>query len=576
MSRFRELGTKRGSALLSLAAASVCLAPLAANAATPACTALAAALLANSDIIAATSVITPAAGINAAYCHVNITVSDLAGPKDGYQPGQKQMINVGIGLPLSSIDGGSGGVQGAWNGRTENLGGGGYAGSVGGTTSATNAGYVGSSTDTGHPASAGGTFALNPDATLNWGLIRDFAYNGIHAQAVWTKKLTQMYYGMLPKFTYWNGCSTGGRQGHQQAQKYPNDFDGILAGAPAFNWDRFIPSEQWGEIAMNQEVGAPISTAKLNAVRAAAAQACDAADGIADGIIQDPRACTYSATQFTCSVSSDPNCLTDQEAQAVNKIWDGPPGKQAGQQLWFGLERGTNFGGLDGTSPFSISTQWFQYWVFRDPGFDWHTLTEQNFAGAFKDSELMFHDVIGTDNPDLSDFKKHGGKMIMYHGLNDFLIFPRGSYNYYNRVSQLQGGVKETQKFYRFFPFPSNTHCAADVADFPNAPQINGTDLFNALVNWVEHGVAPGDTSTTLIGYNNQNHASATVSRPICKYPDTLVFSNPGGSGGANNAANFSCQVNTSDELINAEKVLPDPGASAGGDHGNGHDKDRG
>src|SRR5262249_37646066 len=160
--------------------------------------------------------------------------------------------------------------------------------------------------------------------------------------------------------------------------------------------------------------------------------------------IQDPRACTYSATQFVCTGSpSDPaNCLTPKEAQAVNRIWDGPPGPKAGQQLWFGLERGTFLGGLDGTNPFSISTQWFQYWVFRDPGFDWHTLTEQNFASAFRDSELMFHDVIGTDNPDLFRFKAHGGKMILYHGLTDLLIFPRGSYNYYNRVSQLQGGVK--------------------------------------------------------------------------------------------------------------------------------------
>src|SRR5262249_40638109 len=152
------------------------------------------------------------------------------------------------------------------------------------------------------------------------------------------KKLVHMYYGMGPKFTYWNGCSTGGRQGHQQAQKYPNDFDGILAGAPAFNWDRFIPSGQWGEIAMNQEVGAPISVAKLNAVKAASVTACDALDGISDGVIQDPRACHYDAKAFVCTGSpSDPaNCLTAAEASAVNKIWQGPPGPKAGERLWFG------------------------------------------------------------------------------------------------------------------------------------------------------------------------------------------------------------------------------------------------
>jgi len=135
----------------------------------------------------------------------------LAGPKDGYQPGQKQMISIGIGLPLSLADAGTGGVQGNWNGRIEDLGGGGYAGAVGSVTGATNFGCAGSSTDTGHPSSAQGFFALNPDDTLNWGLINDFAFNGIHQQAIWTKTLTQMYYDQGPKFMYWNGCSTGSR-----------------------------------------------------------------------------------------------------------------------------------------------------------------------------------------------------------------------------------------------------------------------------------------------------------------------------------------------------------------------------
>lgn len=183
-----------------------------ANAAPPNCSGLATLLLNYGDIVSATSTKQPAANGNASYCLVNITVSDLAGPQHGYLPNQKQMINIGIGLPLSTADGGSGGVQGNWNGRIENLGGGGYAGSVGAVTSATDAGYAGSSTDTGHPASAGGTFALNPNGSLNWGLIRDFAINGIHDQTIWTKNLVQMYYARGARYTYWNGCSTGGRR----------------------------------------------------------------------------------------------------------------------------------------------------------------------------------------------------------------------------------------------------------------------------------------------------------------------------------------------------------------------------
>jgi hypothetical protein len=470
------------------------------------------------------------------------------------------VINIGIGLPLSTADGGSGGVQGNWNGRIEALGGGGYAGAVGPVTGATDFGYVGSSTDTGHSAAQGGTFALNPDGTLNWGLIRDFAYNGIHAQAVWSKKLTQIYYGMAQQFTYWVGCSTGGRQGHQQAQRYPNDFDGILAGANAFNWDRFIPSEQWGEIAMNQEVGKPITATKLNAVSQAAIAACqNNFGGTPDGIVQDQRACLYDANAFVCGqpgVPPDPTmCLLPSEASAVNKIWNGPT--QAGQQLWFGLERGAPLTGLNGTVPFSISTQWFQYWVFQDPNFDWHTLTESSFAPAFLSSELKFHQVIGTDDPDLSRFKNHGGKMITYHGLQDQLIFPRGTYNYYNRVTAAMGGLANTQSFYRFFPYPGNNHCGGN-SNAPNAPLINGTDLFTALVNWVEHGTAPD----SIVGFNNLNPALATVSRPICKYPDTLVYN---GSGSIYSAANFHCQPQTTDPLMNAQAALPDPGAPANG-----------
>jgi hypothetical protein len=527
-------------------------------------------------IISATSAKQGAAGPNAAYCLVNITVSDLAGPPYGYLPGQKQMINIGIGLPLSSADGGSGGVQGNWNGRIENLGGGGYAGSVGSVTPATNAGCAGSSTDTGHPASAQGTFALNPDGTLNWGLIKDFAYRGIHEQTIWTKNLVQLYYAMGPKYTYWNGCSTGGRQGHEQAQMFPDDYDGILAGAPAFNWDRFIPAEQWGQIVMNQELGTTIPAVQLNAVTAAAVNACqNKFNNTPDGIIQDPRACQYDAKAFVCTAPNNPqNCLTPHQADSVNKIWSGPPAPlaglsppapQANQRLWFGLEPGAPLELLDGASPFSISTQYLQYWVYQNPAFNWQTITEQSFSSPFHQSEVKFHSVIGTDNPDLTEFRNHGGKMIMYHGLADTLIMPRGSYNYYNRVEAAMGGTTEVQKFYRFFPYPGNGHCGPNVLPpifgipnpQPNAPWINSNDLFNALVNWVEKSQPPGDPQNPITAWNGPND-TGTYSRPICKYPDTLTYV----SGPITSASSFTCTPQTTDPLMNAEDALPDRGPS--------------
>jgi hypothetical protein len=258
--------------------------------------------------------------------------------------------------------------------------------------------------------------------------------------------------------------------------------------------------------------------------------------------------------------------LTSQEASAVNKIWDGPRDKD-GERLWFGLERGTTFLGLDAPSPFIISTQWFQYWVDQNPAFDWHTITEASFADQFKQSELKFHDVIGTDDPDLSEFREHGGKMIIYHGLADLLIMPRGSYNYYNRATKHAGGLSKVQEFYRFFPYPGNSHCGGN-PDQPNAPLIDSSSsgaLFQALVNWVEHAAAPD----SIIAYNNANPILATVSRPICKYPDKLVYK---GAGSTNVASSFVCQHESHDELMAEEKTLPD--ADLVEDHHDDHDHD--
>jgi hypothetical protein len=495
-------------------------------------------LAGNPQISGLTAVLLSASGPNKPYCKLDFIFSGESGPSAGYLPGQSQQISIRVGLPPNSVDITRPTAAGAvpWNGKNRDLGGGGYAGQVGPVTSSTNLGYVGTSTDTGHNSSVtpGGSFALNPDHTLNVGRIEDFAADGIHEQHVWGVKLAEAYYGMEPVRKYWMGCSTGGRQGHYQAQHFPADFDGILAGANAFNWDRFITAELWPEVVMNQELGAPIASAKLNAVTTAAITACDGLDGIPDGIIQDPRACTYSATAFVCQAnggpSTDPNCLTPPEAAAVDKIWDGPRDAK-GNRVWYGLERGASLAGLAGSNPFSIAVDHFRYWIHQDPNFDWHTVTEASLVNDMLTSIAKFNDVIGTDD-DLKDFRKAGGKMITYHGLSDQLIFPRGTYHYYNSV--LQGNYKETQKFYRFFPYPGNGHCGGGAA-----PLINAEDLFSALVNWVENGVAPDYVVAT------QSVPART--RKICMYPNVLLYN---GSGSTNDQANFQCQELKKDDLI--------------------------
>jgi hypothetical protein len=493
-------------------------------------------LAGNPQVSGVTAALQPTVGTSTPYCRVDFTFSGESGPSAGYLPGQSQQLKIRVGLPPNSVDITNPTAAGAvpWNGKNRDIGGGGYAGAVGGVTSSTNLGYVGTSTDTGHSAALGGSFALNPDGTLNYGLIEDFASDGIHEQHVWGIKLAEAYYGTEPIRKYWIGCSTGGRQGHYQAQNFPQDFDGILAGANAFNWDRFITAELWPAVVMNQEVGAPIASAKLNAVSSAAIAACDGEDGIVDGLVQDPRACTYNASSFVCTASggpsSDPNCLTPPEASAVNKIWDGPRDVN-GDSAWYGLERGASLLGLAGTNPFSIANDHFKYWIHQNPSFDWHTVTETSFFTDMLTSIAKFNDVIGTDD-DLKAFRKAGGRMITYHGLNDQLIPPRGTYHYYNSV--LQGNYKETQKFYRHFPYPGNGHCGGGAA-----PLINGEALFSTLVNWVEHGIEPD--------YVVASQTSPARTRKICMYPNVPVYN---GSGSTDDQANFHCEERKKDDLI--------------------------
>jgi hypothetical protein len=266
----------------------------------------------------------------------------------------------------------------------------------------------------------------------------------------------------------------------------------------------------------------------------AATAACDGLDGIMDGLVQEPRACKYDAQAFVCQAnggpSSDPSCLTPAEAAAVNKIWDGPR-DASGNRVWYGLERGASLAGLAGANPFVIANDHFKYWIHQNPAFDWHTVTEASFVNDMLTSIAKFNDVIGTDD-DLKDFRKAGGRMITYHGLNDQLIFPRGTYHYYNSV--LQDNYKETQKFYRYFPYPGNAHCGGGTG-----PQIDPEALFSTLVNWVEYGVEPD--------FVVASQANPARTRKICMYPNVPVYN---GIGSTDDQASFRCEERRKDELV--------------------------
>ncbi len=462
----------------------------------------------NSSAATITSVSTGTTGTTS-YCLVKVLVPPA--------------INIWVGLPTG----------GAWNGRLQSEGGGGYAGSVGVATGSIAAGYVGVQTDTGHTGGSGtfGMLTPVPNGAPDLQLQSDFAFRSLHEMAVIGKQLAQAFYGQLPQFSYWNGCSTGGRQGMRMAQQFPTDYNGILAGAPAFHWDRFQAYQIWPQVAMRIDAGGAISTAKETLATNAAVAACDAIDGVTDGVIGDPRVCTYdpvadaTITKASCT-SADNTCLAPGEASAIQKIWGGAK-NTSGKLLWPGVERGAALNGLGGASPFAIAVAQPQYWVYFDPTWDWRTLTYANYEAFFKDTMRMVNPMMASENPDLTAFRNAGGKIVMWQGWADQLIMSQGSTTYYDAATNyMGGGYAQTQQFFRHFMAPGVGHCGGG-----NGPQPQ--NQFQAVVDWVEKGIAPD-----RIIASKSLGAGATQTRPLCPYPAVAKYI---GSGSTDDAANFVC-----------------------------------
>jgi feruloyl esterase len=520
-------------------------------------------LFGNPSITLLTAVITPAAGLNLAYCQVNFTDVTLVGPEFGYPAGETSKFRIRVGLPLNVNDGGTGAVQGAWNGNIQTLGNGGFAGSVTGVTSATNTGYVGTGTDTGHnssitttppipnpnpnpatiqipPSQNGAVFGLNTDGTLNYGRIMDYGWRGQHHANMWGRRIAKIYYGQKHRRNYYTGCSDGGREGHEMAQRFGQEFDGIVAVSPAIHWDRWGFSGGWGNYVAQEELFQNgLATLKFQDVNDRALAACDGIDGIVDGMIQETRRCHYDADAAVCGQSGASGdllrCLTAEEAEVVNKIWDGPRNPD-GSKMWVGWERGTrNVGGITSNitgSPTSFGEQINRYWVHRDPFFNWRSIDEEQFLVEQRNLTEQFSQYIGSDSPNLHTLKGSGGKMIVAYGNADATIPPNGHYNYMQRLFAQMGGVSETQEFYRYYVFPNAGHCGGSGLSTPL--------LLNALVNWVENGVAPD----YLIAPINATLTQPARTRKVCMYPNTVVYN----VGDINDQANFSCQTNAQDD----------------------------
>jgi Tannase and feruloyl esterase len=450
-----------------------------------------------------------------AFCNVTLTQTDAAG----------NPMSIELWLPSQ------------WTGRFQGVGGSYFTCGINHSelASAIQGGYSAASTDCGVPPGDAltGAWALKPGGALNWPLIDDFAYAGIHDMSVAGKAVTRAYYPSALRFSYFNGCSTGGREGLMEAQRYPADYNGIAAGSPAINWTRFVPAEIWPQLVMNESHNF-LPTCIENAFVAAAVREC----GSTNGVITNPSACDWNPANLV-GQATPCGIITRQDAAVMEKIWQGPVSTN-GKRLWYGLERGASLSALAATTtsatgvtsgiPFPIAVGYLGTWLLKDPSWNWQTLTYPQFDRLFARSVSKFSNAIGTDNPDLSAFRKHGGKLIIWHGLADQEIFPQGTVNYYQRVRNAMGGSAATNSFARLFLAPGAQHCASGAGPAP-AP---GQPLAS-VVNWVELGVAPSSIPGEAI---DPATGAVTGSRPLCLYPAFARFT---GRGSPAQASSFVC-----------------------------------
>lgn len=321
-----------------------------------------------------------------------------------------------------------------------------------------------------------------------------------------------------------------------EAQRYPADYNGIVSGSPAINWTSWVPAAIWPPLVMNQLHDA-LPTCKEDAFTQAVVKACDANDGVTDGIISDPASCDWNADELV-GMSTPCGTITSTDATVMNKIWQGPDVTEA-LPLWYGVTRGASLSSIAATAvttttngvttpqPFGLPVGWLGTWLQRNPNWDWKTLTFAQFDKLFAQSRLQFSSTIDTNNPDLSAFKRDGGKILIWHGLADQLISPWGTVDYYRDVQRAMGGPARTNSFARLFLAPGAAHCAIAAGPVPDDPVA-------AVATWVEHGQAPQSIPATL----TDPAGGVTLSRPLCAYPLVARYT---GHGSTNQAQNFVC-----------------------------------
>ena len=372
--------------------------------------------------------------------------------------------------------------------------------------------------------------------------IADWAYRSTHVMTDAAKALVKAFYDGGPDWSYFTGCSTGGHQGLSEAQRYPGDYDGILAGDHGANRTLLHASFLWTYAAARKDQASTIPSSKLPVIHDAVLAACDLLDGVKDGFLTDPRRCRFDPAKLLCKGGDGPNCLTAPQVDAVKKIYDGMRNPRTKEITYPGWSRGSEVtrGGIwaDMALTEPPFEDLFRYWIFEDPKWDWRSF---DFDHDMEKTNLKIGAVANALNPDLSTFQARGGKIIMYHGFDDTRVAPADSVNYYERAvaaigggksakssAGRQDGGKATQDLIRLFMVPGMAHCSG-------GPGPTTFDALTSLEEWVEHGVSP----QRIIG-SHLADGTVTLTRPLCPYPEEAVYL---GRGSTNEAASFVCRV---------------------------------
>jgi feruloyl esterase len=453
------------------------------------------------------------------------------------RPAKHSKIRFEVWLPASG-----------WNGKLLSAGNGGFAGSIGYEAMAQNLrrGYATAGTDTGHEADwSDGSWALHHPEK-----VADFGYRALHATTQNAKGLIQAFYTRLPEHSYFDSCSNGGREALMEAQRFPEDFDGILAGAPANAWtDLMANGIDVAQTLYGRKPTGYISSSKLPALQAAALAACDGQDGVKDGVINDPLQCHFDPSVLLCKGDDSASCLTAPQVASAKRIYDGrvdSQGKQVYPGLMPGAEDGPNSwtawitgsGGAQGNGAIIVES-YFRYMIYGNAR--WNPLTAK-VELIQKAADEKTASTLNATDPDLRRFQARGGKLILYHGWNDSAISPLYTVNYYESVIAAMG-AQTAESFLRLYMVPGMLHCAGG----PGANSFGQTGnttakgpeygIFDALEQWVEKDTAPSDITATK--YNGNVAANGVqMTRPLCPYPEIAKYK---GTGDTNDSANFVC-----------------------------------